>query len=186
MSQRFLPGTLYYVRGPNGVGKTSLLKILVGLSEAAEGDVSSHLHVAGSESSQSLIYIGHKPGLSASLTAVENLRFWCDIQSVYPPLSFFMDVLMRMGLAGLEDIPVRYLSAGQQRRVALARLDCKPAACWVLDEPFTSLDNDGVQLMERKMAHFVSQGGCVILTSHQPLSCSAGDFTTIDLEYPLD
>lgn len=189
ISVLFTPGTLYHVRGPNGVGKTSLLKILVGLSVPSEGQVfwhSSELEECREQAYADIIYVGHKLGLSQSLTALENLLFWCRHQSALLSNTQLMDKLMTMGLAGLEDIPVRYLSAGQQRRVALTRLLCKPSSVWVLDEPFTSLDTEGVLLVERKIASFVETGGCVIMTSHQSLSEAAGPCTMLDMEYPRD
>ena len=88
-----------------------------------------------------------------------------------------------MGLIGLEDIPIRMLSAGQQRRVALSRLWLKPAEFWLLDEPFTALDVDGVAMLEDKFYEHIRDGGAIITTSHQPLSARAGEHKIFDLEY---
>ena len=124
------------------------------------------------------------------MSAIDNLRFWLaqhgiqnkdvtqtsDIESIY-------QVLERLGLVGLEDVPVRFLSAGQQRRVALSRLWLKSATVWVLDEPFTALDSAGVILLERKMKQHVADGGMIITTSHQALSPEAGTHRCVDLEY---
>ena len=93
------------------------------------------------------------------------------------------DVLAKVGLVGLEDVPVRYLSAGQQRRVALSRLWLKPAKVWILDEPFTALDVKGVHLLETSMKEHVRRGGLIITTSHQTLSENAGEHRVFDLEY---
>ena len=93
------------------------------------------------------------------------------------------DVLEKVGLVGLEDIPVRYLSAGQQRRVALSRLWLKPAKVWILDEPFTALDVKGVHMLESSMKDHVAKGGLIVTTSHQPLSETAGKHCVFDLEY---
>ncbi|MEC7469256.1 MAG: ATP-binding cassette domain-containing protein, partial [Pseudomonadota bacterium] len=90
-----------------------------------------------------------------------------------------------LGLVGLEDIPIRMLSAGQQRRVALARLWLKSADVWILDEPFTALDVNGIKLLESHMKSHVEQGGTVITTSHQALSEVAGPVTLLDLEYRI-
>jgi heme exporter protein A len=186
-------GELVYLRGPNGAGKTSLLRILTGLSSPEHGDVIFNGANISSNPSlyyQTLIYLGHKSALNGALSAIDNLRFWLaqhgiqnkdvtqtsDIESIY-------QVLERLGLVGLEDVPVRFLSAGQQRRVALSRLWLKSAAVWVLDEPFTALDSAGVILLERKMKQHVADGGMIITTSHQALSSEAGAHRCVDLEY---
>ncbi len=179
---------LVYLRGPNGAGKTSLLRILTGLTRPDAGQVlfngvdiaadPAHYH-------QSLIYIGHKPGLSAAFSALENLHFWCAQHGIKSNNDTVLNILDGLGLVGLEDVPVRFLSAGQQRRVALARLWLKPAKLWILDEPFTALDIDGVAMLETAFSQQVSNGGAVLTTSHQPLSSMAGEIRTFDLEYQI-
>ena len=177
---------LVYLRGPNGAGKTSLLRILTGLSKPDSGAVMykgvdiAHDPVSYQES---LIYIGHKAGLSGAFSALENLHFWCAQHGVKTDNQHIFAILDSLGLVLLEDVPVRFLSAGQQRRVALARLWLKPASIWILDEPFTALDVDGVALLETAFAQHVSKGGAVLTTSHQPLSALAGDIREFDLEY---
>ncbi|MBC3764971.1 cytochrome c biogenesis heme-transporting ATPase CcmA [Neptunicella marina] len=163
-------GDILHLQGPNGAGKTSLLRILVGLSQPQSGCV-NYQHTSIEQSNdfaQQLIYIGHKPALNPALTAIENLTYWAQMHGV-SLLSDIWQILSDLGLAGLEDIPVSQLSAGQQRRVALARLWIKPAKLWVLDEPFTALDVNAIDMVQQKMQRHAQQGGAVILTSHQPV-----------------
>ncbi len=117
---------------------------------------------------RSLLWIGHQPGIKTRLTARENLHFFHPGDGARLP-----EALAQAGLAGFEDVPVARLSAGQQRRVALARLWLTRAALWVLDEPFTAIDVNGVARLTRRMAAHTAQGGMVILTTHQPLPGAA-------------
>jgi heme exporter protein A len=179
-------GELLYVRGPNGAGKTSLLRILTGLSTPESGTILFNgQDIADSSFSylSTLLYLGHKSGTNGSLSALDNLTFWLAQHQVKCEESQLLEVLTRIGLVGLEDVPVRFLSAGQQRRVALARLWLKPADVWILDEPFTALDVKGIALLEGRMKSHVERGGVVITTSHQPLSEAAGEHSVFDLEY---
>jgi heme exporter protein A len=188
LSMTITSGQLIYLRGPNGAGKTSLLRILTGLSEPAAGQVTFNGQDCSrvlSTFHQQLIYIGHKPGLSDSFSAIENLQFWALQQCLVLKAGLITDVLEKLGLVGLEDVPVRYLSAGQQRRVALSRLWLKPASIWILDEPFTALDTDGIQLLETLFKAHVAQGGALLTTSHQPLSAAAGPVEEFYLEYQI-
>ncbi|WP_278382875.1 cytochrome c biogenesis heme-transporting ATPase CcmA [Alteromonas mediterranea] len=179
-------GELLYLRGPNGAGKTSLLRILTGLSTPESGAVLyDGMDIAEDKTGyyRDLFYLGHKSGTNGSLSALDNLSFWLAQHSTLVQENVLYDVLAKVGLVGLEDVPVRYLSAGQQRRVALSRLWLKPAKVWVLDEPFTALDVKGVHLLETSMKEHVSRGGLIITTSHQPLSETAGEHRVFDLEY---
>lgn len=179
-------GELLYLRGPNGAGKTSLLRILTGLSEPDAGEVKydgKNIKMFASSFHKALFYLGHKTGNSNALSALDNLTFWLAQHNVSQSQDAIFDALGRVGLVGVEDVPVRYLSAGQQRRVALARLWLKPAKMWILDEPFTALDVKGIDLLEHTMRRHVEQGGVVITTSHQPLSSVAGNHRIFDLEY---
>ncbi|MBU2977815.1 cytochrome c biogenesis heme-transporting ATPase CcmA [Alteromonas sp. C1M14] len=176
---------LIYLRGPNGAGKTSLLRILSGLSEPERGTITWAGEPLGTNWFTQMLYVGHKLGLNGALSAVENLRFWCFQHRLSATLTHIMAVLLEVGLVGLEDIPCRMLSAGQQRRVALARLYLKPAHVWLLDEPFTALDIAGVQQLEDKMGQHVENGGAIITTSHQPLSTRVGPIKYVDLEYQI-
>ena len=181
-------GSLTYLRGPNGAGKTSLLRLLTGLSLPDQGEILfNDVPIAEClpQFHASLTYIGHKPGLNSALSAIENLQYWCAQHSIGFSLETAYKVLTTLGLVGLEDIPVRMLSAGQQRRVALGRLWLKSADIWILDEPFTALDISGIKLLEAHMKSHVEQGGTVITTSHQALSEVAGPVTLLDLEYRI-
>ena len=181
-------GELLYLRGPNGAGKTTLLRILTGLSTPQTGCVKFEGHDIAryaSEFHQQLIYVGHKGATNVSLSALDNLRFWLAQHNIPVEIHELYHVLPQLGLVGLEDVPVRLLSAGQQRRVALARLWLKPAKVWLLDEPFTALDTKGIGLIERAMRAHVEKGGLVVTTSHQPLSPAAGEHRVYDLEYRL-
>lgn len=170
---------ILHVTGPNGAGKTSLLRLLVGLSVPEQGEIrfrDTLIAQCRDTFAADLIYFGHKPGLSLHLSGVENLLFWCKLNGCQSSESAVMAILSELGLVGLEDIPVSQLSAGQQRRVALARLWLKSqASLWVLDEPFTALDVSGIALLRAKMAAHLKASGSIILTSHQ----------TLEIDYPV-
>lgn len=173
---------LLYIRGQNGSGKTSLLRILVGLSDPIHGQVKykdENIRQNAELFHASLFYFGHKLGLNLKLNALENLAFWCQLHHIDVSESHLFELLAELGLVGLEDLPVGSLSAGQQRRVALARLWLKDSAkLWVLDEPFTALDVQGIEIVRQKLIAHLSTGGAVIITSHQELEI---DYTTKEL-----
>lgn len=175
-------GELLYIKGPNGAGKTSLLRILVGLSESAWGEVlfaGQPLSQVREKYHSQLVYFGHKLGLNQNLSAVENLHYWCMQQGQELSKLQSYQLLESLGLVGLEELPVSNLSAGQQRRVALARLWLKPQALlWVLDEPFTALDVQGIQLLKDRITTHLQAKGAVIMTSHQSLEL---DYATSEL-----
>ncbi|MBD3585439.1 cytochrome c biogenesis heme-transporting ATPase CcmA [Salinimonas sp. HHU 13199] len=185
LSLSLSPGQLVHLRGPNGAGKTSLLRILAGLSQPDTGTVTWNNRAIDNEFQRRLVYLGHKAGLSAGLSAIENLTFWCAQHHIRVSETTLFEVLEVLSLVGLEEIPVRLLSAGQQRRVALARLWLKSSDIWILDEPFTALDTDGVALIQARCETFVRQGGAVIVTSHQPLSMKDMPVSVIELEGQL-
>lgn len=188
LSLQVYKGELLYLRGPNGAGKTSLLRILTGLTMPEEGEVCfDGLSIFSPDSTYTdhLVYLGHKSALNSMMSAVENLQYWAAQHSISLSLQKLYEVLETLGLVGLEDVPVKFLSAGQQRRVALSRLWLKPAELWVLDEPFTALDVEGIALLESLFASHCSDGGMIITTSHQALSPSAGKHQIFDLEYSL-
>lgn len=180
------PGQLLYVKGENGAGKTSLLRILVGLSAPSHGVVSINGHNVQkdlSAASEKLLYFGHKQGISQLLTATENLNFWCQQHNVNASQETIHKVLAEVGLTGLEDIAIKNLSAGQQRRVSLAKLWLKrDAELWVLDEPFTALDVHLIAELESKMTSFLESGGAIIMTSHQALNINY-PIAELHLEY---
>jgi len=167
-------GELVLLKGENGAGKTSLLRILVGLSVPVSGNVyinGSNVHEDINSALTNTIYIGHKLGLNGLLTALENLRFWCQVSGLKASQNDILEILDKLGLVGLEDIAVKNLSAGQQRRVSLAKLWLHSSAqLWVLDEPFTALDVNVVALLEDHISQFLAKGGAVLMTSHQAVS----------------
>lgn len=156
------PGQAVWVRGPNGQGKTSLLRMLAGLSQAAEGQI---------ERPAPLAYIGHQHGLKDDLTAMEALSFLLRLHDQPFDDQTCMTALTLMGVAKQRLTPVRALSQGQKRRVALARL-CLSAhrRLWILDEPFDALDDQGIATLNSLLQDHRQTGGSVILTSHQALS----------------
>lgn len=135
------------------------------------------LHHVRDSYHQQLLWIGHQPGIKTRLSALENLRFFHHDGDIAQCL----DALAQAGLAGYEDIPVNQLSAGQQRRVALARLWLTRARLWILDEPFTAIDVNGVERLTQRMAQHTEQGGIVILTTHQPLNVETNKVRRIAL-----
>lgn len=179
-------GELVLLKGENGAGKTSLLRILVGLSIPASGSVTVNnisVHNEPNQALQQILYIGHKLGLNALLTPFENLQFFNQMCAYQNSNEFILETLDNLGLVGLDDIPVKSLSAGQQRRVALAKLWLhKSAKLWVLDEPFTALDVGLVSMLEQQMLSFIANGGAVLMTSHQTLSIT-DHVRTVQLEY---
>ncbi|UJF18750.1 cytochrome c biogenesis heme-transporting ATPase CcmA [Vibrio sp. SS-MA-C1-2] len=164
-------GELIQVEGPNGAGKTSLLRILTGLAPADEGEIywcGERIQSAREEFHQDLLFLGHHSGVKAELTAFENLAF---IQSLHAKKDEdkIWQALAKVGLAGREDIPAGQLSAGQQRRVGLARLWLSEQILWILDEPLTAIDKQGVAVLEELFMAHADNGGIVILTTHQDM-----------------
>ena len=174
------PGEVVQISGPNGAGKTSLLQLLTGLSTPSEGQIlwqGKPLHRMRDDWHRQLLWLGHQVGVKGGLTAEENLRFYHPQAS----LETRWQALEQVGLVGFEDVAVAQLSAGQQRRVALARLWLSRAMFWILDEPFTSLDVAGVQKLTTRLEQHVVHGGAVILTTHQPLRPLCVPLRTITL-----
>jgi heme exporter protein A len=149
-------GAALELTGPNGSGKSTLLRTVAGLDEPQAGAVQCAPH----------LYLGHRSGLSSLLTVAANLRWYAELQGVTPDLD---RVLNRVGLAGYAEIPCRSLSAGQLRRVALARLCLGGAPLWLLDEPLTALDASGQALVTDLIAEHLARGGAALWSTHQPL-----------------
>jgi heme exporter protein A len=169
------PGSWAHIRGANGSGKTSLLRLLAGLSQPDEGEVRWNGEKVGSEDfRRELLYLGHRAAVKEDLTALENLEFSAAMDGVDLGREQAEDALRRFGLAGREDLPVRFLSAGQKRRVLLAQTVARPASLWILDEPFTALDVKAVDFLSNLIAQHVQSGGMAVLTSHQAIPLAPG------------
>lgn len=165
-------GEAIQILGPNGSGKTTLLRILAGISTLYQGELlwrGRPLQRALFDYRQQLLYIGHLPGIKAALSPTENLR-WYQAVSGSALGGDLPEALAQLGLEGYEDVPCAQLSAGQLRRVALARLYLSKALVWILDEPFTAIDKPGVVNLEALMARHTQAGGLVLLSSHQDLA----------------
>jgi len=166
-----------HVRGENGAGKTSLLRLLAGLSQPAEGEIrwcGQPIDQSDSDYRRNLLFFGHQGALKEDLTALENLSFAAAMDGAEVAEDNALAALYRFGLKGREDLPVRVLSAGQKRRVMLARLATRNAKLWVLDEPFTALDVKAVELLSELIAQHVADGGMAVLTSHQAMPIPGG------------
>ena len=164
------PGTWLYVAGANGVGKTSLLRMLCGLAPVESGDIlwnDTSINTDRESFRRDMRYLGHLNGLQDSMTVAENLDFACALNGAAPPPAQRKEVLQRFGLKGRENQLARYLSQGQKRRVALSRLALSPAKLWVLDEPFVAMDESGVRMLADLVASHLHAGGTAVLTSHQ-------------------
>ena len=163
-------GQALHLLGDNGVGKTSLLRIVCGLSPAHEGEVrwqGQPIREAASAFRRALFYLGHGLSLKEELSAVENLMSDAAVAGRSLNAAQAKDALARMGLRGREHLPLRVMSQGQKRRVALARLLVTQAPLWVLDEPFVALDARAVDHLRAIIGAHVAAGGMALFTSHQ-------------------
>jgi len=177
-------GDIVQIEGPNGAGKTSLLRILAGLSQPYEGKVLFQEKAIGEDRefyNQHLLYIGHLAGIKGEMSAQENLEFNLALSGLDKAVA--EQTLSKVNLLGFEDALASHLSAGQHRRIALAKLWQSQAPIWILDEPFTAIDKHGVKTLEELMINHAQQGGCVILTTHQDLAMKQALYKKITLEY---
>lgn len=161
-------GELLLVQGPNGSGKTSLLRIVAGLLPPDEGEIlwrGEPTRRRRQTFHAELAWLGHRAGFKGDLTLAENLRFESGLRSPGPVAG--EAVRERLGLRGLDGIPFRLLSAGQQRRAALARIVVSGAKLWLLDEPLTNLDAAGRELVNELLAEHLAAGGLAMMASHQ-------------------
>ncbi len=165
-------GEIVRIEGPNGSGKTTLLKILSGQLADYQGELfwnDMPMRESRRAFLESLLYLGHAPGVKAALTPLENLTWYQALAGEGDNEAARLAALESVGLVGFEDVPAGQLSAGQQRRVALARLELTPRPLWVLDEPFTAIDRDGVAALEERLIVHARAGGCVLVTTHHEL-----------------
>ncbi|MEZ0469814.1 heme ABC exporter ATP-binding protein CcmA [Luteimonas salinilitoris] len=159
-------GEALLVRGDNGAGKTTLLRVLAGLLRADTGEVDIEGRRTGTAlRSRAIAYLGHLPAFKADLSALENLNFLCGLhgrrQERRPE-----QALATVGLAGYEDTLARQLSAGQKKRLSLARLWLSPMPLWLLDEPYANLDLEGIELVNRMVQAHLDTGGAALVTTH--------------------
>lgn len=176
--------TLLHVRGRNGSGKTTLLRALCGLFRSDTGSISwrgENIRDLAEDYNRDLLYFGHLNGIKADLTGLENLRIASTLDQDPADEGAIVEALGRIGLEGFEDLPTRMLSQGQKKRVALARLILSKAPLWILDEPFTALDVDAVDLLQQLIAEQVARGGSVILTTHQEVPLTSGAIQRLTL-----
>jgi heme exporter protein A len=176
-------GQVLQVQGSNGSGKTTLLRILAGLNHDYTGDILwQGRDIAGQRDDvhREFFYLGHSPAINRTLTPLQNLRWFCALRGFRDDTAI-RAALAGAGLQGYDDIPCHQMSAGQQRRVSLARMPLAAAALWILDEPFTALDREGVANLEQQVADFAASGGAVILTTHHQLQLAC-PLTVLNLD----
>ena len=163
------------LHGANGSGKTSLLRIVAGLSQQYQGEVTwcgMDIQTNPFPLQQDLLYLSHTPGVNRRLSAFENLRWWAGIHAAHADTALIKQALERVGLGVFLNTMAANLSAGQQRRIALARLFLSRHCLWVLDEPFTAIDAAGVEALEAQIAAHIRAQGMVIITTHQTMQLS--------------
>jgi heme exporter protein A len=175
-------GQWLHVAGDNGTGKTSLLRLLCGLSQPLEGTVrwgDKPLQEDRASFHRELLYVGHSGGLKEELTPLENLRLSLEMEGVDVSPPEIVEALNRFGLKDREHLAVRHLSAGQKRRVLLSRLLLRPAKLWILDEPFNALDVRAAEFLLGQIREHLAHGGLMVLTSHQPIALDGGSTLTL-------
>jgi heme exporter protein A len=165
------PGELLLLTGPNGSGKSSLLRLLAGLNAPAGGSIRWGGRAIAEDAPahrQRLRFLTHLDGVKPALTVLENLGFWSALLGA--PASRATSALAAFDLERIADLPARFLSAGQRRRLALSRLALMPAALWLLDEPSTSLDSEGSERLLATIASHRAQGGIAVVATHDRLA----------------
>ncbi|WP_203563990.1 cytochrome c biogenesis heme-transporting ATPase CcmA [Deefgea sp. CFH1-16] len=181
-------GDCIHLRGENGIGKTSLLKMLAGLSQPDQGQIlwqGQALTELGDDYHRQLHYLGHKDALKDLLSPYQNLHWAAQIAGNPLSEAAILHTLAKVGLLQQCDLPVRSLSQGQKKRAALARLLATPRPLWLLDEPFVALDTTAQSELGEWINTHCQQGGLVIFTSHQKLPCTIKQVTEFTLTRPV-
>ncbi len=174
---KLAPGELLYLQGRNGAGKTSLLRMLIGLLPPEAGEIrwqGQPIRKSGDEFRADLCYLGHLNAIKEELTPLENLLASAHLADETLSEDDALDALAQVGLAGREDLACKYLSQGQKRRVALARLVKERRPLWVLDEPFVALDVAAVDWLAGVISGHLQRGGLAVMTTHQLVAIPAG------------
>lgn len=184
---RLAAGEMLYLQGANGSGKTSLMRILCGLAHPATGEVrwrGEPIAALGEDYRRELCFLGHHNAIKEELTPLENLLAAARLADEDLDEGAALDALELVGLAGREELACRYLSQGQKRRVALARLVNERRALWILDEPYVALDTAAVALVAGLIGAHLQRGGLAVLTTHQVVDVAAGAVRELVLEAP--
>lgn len=177
-------GQVLWLRGANGCGKTSLLRLAVGLAQPDEGSFSWHGRpVRGNaDFASKLVYLGHAHSLNSDLTAQEALEFLTALHGRSPTTDQLTAAMKRLAVHHRRNQTIRVLSQGQRKRVALARLALETApGIWVLDEPFDALDSNGIAIVNALLQDNIARGGSILLTSHLPVDLGTTAVTRLDL-----
>lgn len=177
-------GQAVWLRGRNGRGKTSLLRLAAGLSAPESGQITwGGVPVRNAAMAQRLVYIAHASALKDDLSVTESLRFLAQLHGRDDGIPALYTALERVGMGSRRDALVRTLSQGQRRRATLARLVLeREASLWVLDEPYDALDSEGIGCVNTLLQEHLARGGSVLLTSHQAASATAPPMAVFDLD----
>lgn len=178
------PGTFVQLQGPNGSGKTSLLRIICGLLAPEKGEVrwqNTNIRKLSEDFAASLIYLGHRNAIKDELSALENLRVSNGLSGSHLNREEATQALDQLGLRGRENLPARFLSEGQKRRAALARLVVSKTKLWLLDEVLASLDASAVLIVNALLERHLQTGGIIIAATHHEMHVAAHSFIRLDL-----